>query len=63
MDPNSGTPLVSFKIENAPFSFTMKREQDENENPFGDFPDEPAETFDPGTFESLPTSTPEAYRV
>ena len=64
MDPDSGDPIVSFKIENAPFSFTISLEQDtEDGNPFQEFPDDELPgPLDPGAFVQ-PTPTQKAYKV
>ena len=62
MDPDTGTPLVPFEIQNAPFRFTIPVSQTPEENPFGDVPEDLPDAFDPRPMET-PTAAPDTYRV
>ena len=65
MNADSSTPLASFSIENAPFSFTMPMENASSSsdyNPFDEMPQNPGETPEPSPTPHSETQE-EAVRV
>ena len=63
MDQDTGDPLVPFAIQDAPFTFTISLEEnDEDGNPFEEFPHD-EHGYNGPTVPMAPTATPRAYKV